>query len=113
MPGPGNYTESTNTFGKNMKGVATMGSKYRSRANDNPGPGQYQHVDSNRVKSAQSSCKIGTTQRPDIWHKELKRDAPGPGNYMATTNTFGKSLKGAATMGSKYKQEKNLNPGPG
>jgi len=90
-----------------------MGSKYKPARNENPGPGQYSG-DANRVKSAKnSSIKIGTTKRPDIWEKEARRDQPGPGNYMEKTDTFGKSLKGAATMGSKYQSVKNFNPGPG
>ena len=38
---------------------------------------------------------------------------PGPGNYMETIDTFGKGVKGVASMGQKYPQEKNSNPGPG
>ena len=38
---------------------------------------------------------------------------PGPGNYVADNNTFGKAVKGVASMGSKYKAERNTNPGPG
>ena len=56
--------------------------------------------------------RIGLTKRPDIWEGQTKRDAPGPGNYQ-DNNQFGKSVKGAATMGSKYKPLKNQNPGPG
>ena len=51
-----------------------MGSKYKPARNENPGPGQYSG-DANRVKSAKnSSIKIGTTKRPDIWEKEARRD---------------------------------------
>ena len=32
---------------------------------------------------------------------------------MSDTNTFGKSVTGAATMGAKYKDLVNSNPGPG
>ena len=49
MPGPGGYLNSTNTFGKNTKGAATMGSKYKPTKNDNPGPGQYSG-DAARIK---------------------------------------------------------------
>jgi len=38
---------------------------------------------------------------------------PGPGGYEDETNTFGKAAKGGANMGSKYKPERNMNPGPG
>ena len=40
-------------------------------------------------------------------------DLPGPGNYADENNTFGKAAKGTANMGSKYKPERNSNPGPG
>lgn len=43
---------------------------------------------------------------------QTKNDAPGPGNYAENTSTFN-NVKGVATMGSKYKPEKNFNPGPG
>lgn len=56
--------------------------------------------------------RIGTTARPDIWEEQTKNSAPGPGNYRET-GTFGKNLKGAANMGSKYKPARNDNPGPG
>jgi hypothetical protein len=96
-----------------MKGVATMGSKYKPVTNTNPGPGAYSG-DSQVKRSGNANGKIGTTARPDIWEgtKEASK-APGPGNYLETTNTFGKNMKGVATMGSKYKPAKNLNPGPG
>ena len=114
MPGPGNYTAAdSRAFGKNMKGAATMGSKYRPAKNENPGPGQYT-ADSNRASNSKNG-KIGTTKRPDIWEDQKKAGEaqPGPGNYISSTNTFGKNMKGVATMGSKYRAEKNSNPGPG
>ena len=37
-PSPGNYADKP-AFGKGVKGVANMGSKYKSTKNDNPGPG--------------------------------------------------------------------------
>ena len=112
LPGPGNYIETANTFGKGVKGAANMGSKYRPEKNTNPGPGQYQS-ESNKATQAKSTVKIGTTKRPDIWAKDAKGENPGPGNYIETANTFGKGVKGAATMGSKHRQERNTNPGPG
>ena len=38
---------------------------------------------------------------------------PGPGLYVSESGNFGKSVKGAANMGSKYKPILNANPGPG
>ena len=37
-PSPGNYGDRPG-FGKGVKGVANMGSKYKPTKNDNPGPG--------------------------------------------------------------------------
>ena len=43
---------------------------------------------------------------------QTAKDAPGPGNYSHNTSTFN-NAKGGASMGSKYKPERNDNPGPG
>lgn len=43
MPGPGLYVDDAGTFGKSVKGAATMGSKYKPIKNENPGPGQYRN----------------------------------------------------------------------
>ena len=69
QPGPGNYTDSRNTMGKNLKGTASMGSKYRAEKNSNPGPGQYD--DSTKaLKSTVSYGKIGQTKRNDLFGVE-------------------------------------------
>lgn len=111
LPGPGNYMQSTDTFGKDVKG-ASMGSKYKATVSDTPGPGQYSGEDYH-LKAAKVNCKIGTSKRPDIWEKEAKNDQPGPGNYLESTGTFGNNAKRGATMGSKHSASKNDNPGPG
>jgi len=113
-PGPGNYDGTYQAFGKNTKGAASMGSKYRPVGNTNPGPGQYsaEQVAGAR-KYMKNSGKIGSEARPDVWAKDTKRDVPGPGNYLETTGTFGKNTKGAANMGSKHRADRNTNPGPG
>ena len=46
LPGPGNYIADNNTFGRAVKGVAGMGSKYKAEKNSNPGPGDYSTNDS-------------------------------------------------------------------
>jgi len=79
-PGPGNYAEAYATFGKNVKGVASMGSKYKPVISTTPGPGQYQDETPYSVRG-KSNVKIGTTRRPDLWEKESRKDLPGPGNY--------------------------------
>ena len=49
-------------MGKNMKGTATMGGKYRAEKNTNPGPGQYEDA-TKATKNTVSYGKIGTTKR--------------------------------------------------
>ena len=114
MPGPGNYaTTDAKGFGRNVKGAASMGSKYKPTRNDNPAPGHYtSSQDLNKVSSSKNYGKIGTTKRPDLF-ESTKNSAPGPGNYADDKNNIGKNMKGVATMGSKHRVEKNYNPGPG
>ena len=87
-----------------------MGSKYKPEMNNNPGPGQYSG-DPNMNKNSAANGKISQAQRPDIWAGS-NNDLPGPGNYAEQPSTFG-TTKGAASMGGKYKEERNYNPGPG
>ena len=87
-----------------------MGSKYKPVKNENPGPGQYSG-DHNVNKNSTANGKISQAQRQDIW-AESTNDLPGPGNYAEVPSTFG-TTKGVATMGGKYKEERNYNPGPG
>lgn len=86
-----------------------MGSKFKPEKNENPGPGQYS-VGASPKKTA---VPISKAERKDIWEEQTKRDAPGPGNYQENTSSFGKTKGGAANMGSKFKPEQNMNPGPG
>lgn len=110
-PGPGNYADETNTFGKAVKGGANMGSKFKPEKNENPGPGQYSVSDS-QTKKAGANQRISKAKRGEIWEKQTKNDVPGPGNYMENTSSFA-NAKGGATMGGRYREESNLNPGPG
>lgn len=57
--------------------------------------------------------RIGSAKRQELWDEKSKEQLPGPGNYVDDRNTFGKAAKGVANMGSKYKPERNENPGPG
>ena len=82
---------------------ATIGVPRKEKINDTPGPGSYSNSNViNMVKSKGASVRIGQTKRPDNFTKN-QSDLPGPGNYGADTNTFGKNMKGTATMGSKYR----------
>ena len=51
-PGPGNYTDETNTFGKAVMG-GHMGTKLIEKVSSNPGPGQYESSDMITKTSAQ------------------------------------------------------------
>lgn len=112
VPGPGNYADETNTFGKAAKGVANMGSKYKAETNLNPGPGQYD-ADPNKNKRQAPNTKVSQAQRQDLWADQSRQDLPGPGNYAVEASSFKDSRGGANNMGSKYKPEVNMNPGPG
>lgn len=102
-PGPGSHTKSYSSFQTTNK--VNFGIGRKETRNDNPGPGQYNNKNTEiMVKSA--SVRIGSQARPDIWESK-KEDMPGPGNYVQDINTFGKSVKGAAGMGSKYKPDVN------
>ena len=105
--------ESTNTFGKSVKGAATMGSKHRSEANLNPGPGQY-NTNSMTLKSKISQGKIGTTKRADLWgaDKQKMSGTPGPGSQPGVYSSFAKT-KGGQIKGNGRKDVINSNPGPG
>ena len=89
-----------------------MGGKYKEEYNMNPGPGQYDNDASKLKPKLGASARIGSAKREDIW-KNSQNELPGPGNYISETNTFGQAARGIASMGSKYKPEKNSNPGPG
>jgi len=91
--------ETTDTFGKDVKGGAGMGSKHRETRNLNPGPGQYETFAHKSIRPTSSYGKIGTTKRNDIWGTDLKKKEgmPGPGHHTKSyssfantkTNTFG------------------------
>ena len=90
-----------------------MGSKYKADVNSNPGPGQYDNDASKLRPKTGASVRIGSAKRKELWDETSKEQLPGPGNYIDDRNTFGKAATGVASMGSKYKPERNENPGPG
>ena len=89
-----------------------MGSKYKAEVNYNPGPGQYDNDASKLKPKTGGSVTIGSAKRKELWDEASKEQLPGPGNYIDDRNTFGKAAT-VAGMGSKYKPERNDNPGPG
>mgnify|MGYP006889523010 CR=1 FL=1 len=86
-----------------------MGSKYKFVAKDTPGPGQYEGSASLTQRKT-ATVKISLEKRKDPWAEKMQ-DQPGPGNYEGFKSSFGQN-KGPS-MGSKYRQETNLVPGPG
>lgn len=89
-----------------------IGGKYKAVKHETPGPGQYASAD---PAPASRGGKIGTQVRRDPFDatKKAAADQPGPGNYGASADldTFGKGK--ALGFGSKYKDKKSANPGPG
>ena len=81
LPGPGNYSDQTNTFGKAVQG-GFMGTKQKDQYNQNPGPGQYESNDQAVITSVKQVA-ISHAERQELWADEAKRggDNPGPGNY--------------------------------
>ena len=92
-----------------------MGAKIASKPLKTPGPGQYDnHSVIAMTKAAGANTKISSgPKRPNHFISKQDAENPGPGNYDGAYAVFGKNTKGVATMGSKYKAEKNVNPGPG
>ena len=64
-PGPGNYSDQTNTFGKAVMG-GHMGSKVIEKVSSNPGPGQYENNDMMTKTSAQQVA-FSQAERTDYW----------------------------------------------
>ena len=110
LPGPGNYSDQTNTFGKAMQG-GYMGSKLKTQVNANPGPGQYEYEDKAIKQSAQLGI-INQSERQELWMEESTSEFPGPGNYAEAKSTFGQTNH-APTMGARIEERFNSNPGPG
>lgn len=57
------------------------------------------------------SFRMSLAAKKGIWEEQAKQDVPGPGNYLEDTSTFKRSQK--ITMGEKYRDQVNQNPGPG
>jgi hypothetical protein len=69
MPGPGNYTDESNTFGKDGKKF-TFSGKRGEKYSETPGPGTYDG-DHAAVKDRDASVRIGSSKRGDIVSREL------------------------------------------
>ena len=109
-PGPGNYADQTNTFGKAVQG-GHMGQRVKTTVNLNPGPGQYD-ADDKAIKTSVQTAVINKGERHELWTEHNASEAPGPGNYADAKSTFGQTHN-APTMGARIEERVNSNPGPG
>lgn len=109
LPGPGQYTDDTKTFGKDTRAY-TIGGKQSEKYNSNPGPGSY-NEDANITKANNASVRIGSSSRGNIVSKEVL-DLPGPGNYSDDSKTLGKDGH-KYTFSARHAEKMSDNPGPG
>ena len=65
MPGPGNYTDETNTFGKAAMG-GHMGQKHVTQIKMMPGPGDYDANDK-MTKTSARGVAINQAERTELW----------------------------------------------
>lgn len=111
LPEGGKYDGHLTPFGADIKTKVNMGSKYKSKYNDNPGPGVY-HTDRGHLatsKTARSAVireNVSTYRRPD-------ENLPEPGTYTGHLTKFGANVKSNINFGSKYKFKPDTNPPPG
>jgi hypothetical protein len=87
LPGPGTYTSTHKSFGKDAIAVSIRGKEDIKLDTSIPGPGQYDPllVSKDRIVAH----KIVGTKREDFISK-MSRDQPGPGNYE-TESLLGKN----------------------
>ena len=76
-----------------------------------PGPGDYDASDK-MTKTSARGIAISQAERTEMWVEKSGADAPGPGNYGELKSTFGQTHM-APTMGAKFEEKVNSNPGPG
>ena len=68
-PGPGDYLNSSHTFGQSVKG-GYMAGKYQTKAEIKPGPGQYETEDK-AVRQSSPNVRIGQAERhSETWMAE-------------------------------------------
>jgi len=67
FPGPGNYGEEINTFGRNAMKISLKGKPKERMGNQMPGPGSYDYSQAYRMtKDKSHSVLIGSGKRSDI-----------------------------------------------
>lgn len=110
--GPGafdGYTQ-THAFGTGLNKVS-MGSKYKTIYNANPGPGSYDVVSPTKhTKERKYEAMIFKYEDKET--KKPGESSPEPGQYQAKTITFGENMNKVG-FGRKYKFDPGNNPAPG
>ena len=87
-----------------------FGSKYKTKYNDNPPPGQYD-IDSGERLRRPKSPNVLIRERL-IPERNTDRQDSGTDFYQSHTN-FGANISARVNFGSKYKTKYNDNPPPG
>ena len=64
------------------------------------------------IKTSARGVAISQAERTELWVEQRGSDMPGPGNYAESKSTFGQTHM-APTMGAKFEEKVNSNPGPG
>ena len=78
-----------------------------------PGPGDYDTSNDQMTKISARGVAISQAERKELWIEQRGgADMPGPGNYTEQRSTFGQT-NNAFTMGAKFDEKVNSNPGPG
>lgn len=116
-PGPGAYRESKINFYKKSSPSTKLGKSIRLlkllKANNNPGPGQYNNLDSDKYIHLKSpSWKMGTSLRKSLSTTDIS--IPGVGRYSISGKPGDNSPKFSflKRIHSLYKLKNDM-PGPG
>ena len=117
--GPDTIYEKHDEFGSKL-GPVTMGGKYKTTYDSNPGVGQYDVAQAEKsVMHNSKSTKIMKDQmdRTQFTDKRYSNDSPsnlGPGQYdNSFLSSFNKKPSNAFTIGLKRDSKIDRSPGPG
>ena len=92
QPAPGEYQDDTTTIGKGL-GNVYMGIKLEKKIEELPGPGDYDHDASIKVKQSDPKFVFGTEQRSSNFNSKQK-EIPGPGQYSDSQTQFKTTTRG-------------------
>ena len=113
VPGPGSY-EAKEFFGNEGKKIS-MGPKYNSKFDSNPGPGQYDTKNYNSIIFKKlPDIKLGKANR--FLNANNAKNNPGPGRYNSIDSGISSRVKSPSwKMGTSERKPLNVSdsPGPG